>query len=212
MPALSLSATIAGETSLSSPLLSTYATCDGAGNVYTRHSPGAGYTCPPIQEITAEARLGGIFSLPESYPDGSSAGFVDHDGRVYLVAPRRSGVDVVEFAADGSVRAKTRLTDLKMDHLTAWHLAVFKSGEYLLAGQTGKNLRTPFTAVFAADGRLVKEVYEPEDEEARSRAEAGDPKFGPSAFSNRFVSRGDVAAGADGNVYLLHGVSPRSSM
>jgi hypothetical protein len=47
-----------------------------------------------------------------------------------------------------------------------FHLAVFKSGEYLVAGLTGKNSHTPFKAVFAADGRLVKKIYEPEDEEA----------------------------------------------
>jgi hypothetical protein len=63
------------------------------------------------------------------------------------------------------------------------HLAVFKSGEYLAVGLTGTigenapHLRKPFTAVFAADGRLVKKIYEPEDEDARQCAEGGDPKY-----------------------------------
>lgn len=66
---------------------------------------------------------------------------------------------------------------------------------------------TPFTAVFAADGRLSKRLYEPEDEEARQRAESGDPRYtsATTRAGNNFVMSGDVAAGSDGNLYLLHG-------
>jgi hypothetical protein len=53
----------------------------------------------------------------------------------------------------------------------AWHFAVFKSGGYLLLGQTGDHLRTPFTGVFAADGRLAKKIFESEDDDARQEAE-----------------------------------------
>jgi hypothetical protein len=206
IPTVSLKATIAGETPLDRPTLLKSAACDAAGNVYTQRTPGPDDMRPPIQEITAEAKSAGTYRLPDGYAGEVGAGFVAHDGVVYMAVDTRSGIYVQQFARDGSVRAKTKL-QVDSD-VQAWLLAVFKSGEFLLVGQRGKNLRTPFTAVFAADGRLVKEVYEPEDEEARRRAEAGDPKFGPSPFSNRFVSRGDVAAGADGNVYLLHGVSP----
>ena len=70
------------------------------------------------------------------------------------------------------------------------------------------HLRTPFTAVFAAEGRLVKKIYEPEDEDAQQRAEGGDPRYlmccGDSG--NEFVGlNADVTSGSDGNVCLLHG-------
>jgi hypothetical protein len=55
---------------------------------------------------------------------------------------------------------------------------------------------------------LVKEIYEPEDEEARLKAENGDTAYTRSNAGNRFVGFGDVAAGSDGNVYLLRGTSP----
>ncbi len=66
--------------------------------------------------------------------------------------------------------------------------------------------------MYAADGRLVKEIYEPEDEEARQKAEVGDTEYvGVGGnMGNRFVSLGDVAAGSDGNVYLLRRTPPGS--
>lgn len=65
--------------------------------------------------------------------------------------------------------------------------------------------------MFAADGRLVKKIFESEDEEARQKAEGGDEKYALNgmAWGNAFVlAKADVAAGPDGNVYLLHGTSP----
>jgi len=53
------------------------------------------------------------------------------------------------------------------------------------------------TARFAADGRLVKEIYEPEDEEARKKASPTDWSSRPIGIIGGadFVSKGDVAAG-----------------
>ena len=63
-------------------------------------------------------------------------------------------------------------------------------------------------AIRNADGRLVKKIYEPEDEKARLQAEAGDEGYTySSGVGNKFVMLGDVAAASDGNVYLLHGGS-----
>ncbi len=123
---------------------------------------------------------------------------------------------MTELADDGSVKAQTKL---QVDsYLSAQHFAVFKSGEYLVVGfvgtitETAPHLRTPFTAVFGADGHLIKKVYEPEDEDARQHAEGSDTKYFRccSDSGNDFVGlNADVAAGSDGNVYLLHGVYPQ---
>jgi hypothetical protein len=85
---------------------------------------------------------------------------------------------------------------------------VFKDGGYLLIGLAGKDHRTPYTAVFDANGKLVKNIYEPEDEEARQKAEGRDIAYSRSNAGNRFVGLGDVAIGSDGNAYLLRGASP----
>ena len=191
------------------------AICDGAGNVYTRELDQQSSTSKtvfqlPIQKITPTGVLAGTFRVIDAFPEDTNSlgkgGFVDHDGRVYQRAMREDGIYVAGFARDGTVNVKTKL-DAERNLVEPWHLAVFKSGEYLLTGTTGKNNRTPFAAVFAANGQIVKKIYEPEDEEARRKAEMGDARYASSNTGNSFVSSGDVAIGSDGNAYLLHGTS-----
>lgn len=62
--------------------------------------------------------------------------------------------------------------------------------------------------MFDANGKLAKKIYEPEDEEARRRAESGDAEYTRSNAGDRFMGLGDVAAGSDSNVYLLRGTTP----
>jgi len=53
-------------------------------------------------------------------------------------------------------------------------------------------------------------MVEPEDEVARPQAELGDPQYSPccTGSGNKFILDDvDLAAGSDGNVYLLHGAS-----
>jgi hypothetical protein len=152
---------------------------------------------------------GGNFRVADAFPDDviGKAVFVSDDGKVYQVAIALGSVYVVEFAQDGAVKTKTKL-EIDPHLVLPGHFAVFKSGRYLLIGETGKDARTPFTAVFNTDGRLVKKIYEPEDEEGRRKAELGEVEYAPSDIGNRFVSSGDAAVGSDGNVYLLRGASP----
>lgn len=193
--------------------------CDGAGNVYVRHltsePPGQERAALPIRKISPDGNLIGNFRVLDAFPRRSDGGveivgrsvFATTDGRVYQTAVAHDGVYVVEFAQDGSVKAKTKLATGAS--VTPWLLAVFKSGEYLLTATTGTDNLAPFTAVFAADGRLVKTIYEPEDEQARKKASPFDWNSRPigTVGGADFVSRGDVAAGSDGNVYLLHGTA-----
>ena len=90
-----------------------------------------------------------------------------------MLATAKQGNYVVEFAKDGSIKAPVKL---QIDFYWApEHFAVFASGEYLVVGLTGTiiryggdngrasywpNVSTPFTAVFATDGRLVKKIYD----------------------------------------------------
>jgi hypothetical protein len=209
-PVITIKAIAKGEIP-SGPGFTTTAMCDDAGNVYSQpFDPlkGWGADRAPVQEITGAAKPAGRF------PVEGNTFFVRHD-RVYSLAGSKNVSYVVEFVQDGSVRAQTKL---QLDFFVqVFHLAVFKSGEYLVVGligtitETAPHLRTPFTAVFAADGQLVKKIYEPEDEDARQRAEGSDPKYFRccSDSGNEFVAwNADVAAGSDGNVYLMHGNSP----
>ena len=105
----------------------------------------------------------------------------------------------MEFANNGSIKVPVKLqTNF---YWAPEHFGVFPSGEYLVVGLTGTIIRyggddgwasywpsvsTPFTAVFAADGRLVKKIYEPEDEDARQRAEGRDPQYLMGQTGNEF--------------------------
>jgi hypothetical protein len=207
-PVVSVEARSSGVLPVSHSAFIMSAMCDEEGNVYSRpFDPETAWGA--IQEMTGQAKPAGRF------PAKGKTFFV-RDGRVYAVAGSNpGGIAVVEFAQDGSVKAQTKLgVDFFIDVL---HLAVFKSGEYLVVGLTGSltgttpHLRTPFTAVFAADGRLVKKIYEPEDEDASQRAEGSDSKYllCCSDSGNEFVMyKADAASGSDGDVYLLHGTSP----
>lgn len=197
--------------------------CDLAGNVYVRvnrpeDKPGR----QPIVKVTPQGKLGGIFPAPDSIAGAVRGVFVTPDGIVYRLvqgpkgAPPKytdRGYYLLEFAQDGTIRAETKL-ELEPNVVDIWHLAAFKSGEFLVAGAIDHDPRDPFlyrtsfTAVFAHDGRLIKKIYEPEDEEARQRG-AVDWVQGEVQDNNRnFVYAGGTAAGSDGNVYLLRGGYP----
>jgi hypothetical protein len=194
------------------------ATCDGAGNVYVRELDvetsrnRMGPSQLPILEVTPAGTLTRNFRVTDAFAGevfGTGA-YVNRDGGVYQAAIVGDDIYAIEFAQDGSVKARKKL-DVGSRHFTSLSLlAVFTSGEYLLVGESGKAGHIPFTAVFAADGRLLKEIYEPEDEEARKKAEMGDTQYvgAVGSVGNRFVSMSDVAVGSDGNAYLLHGTSP----
>ena len=184
--------------------------CDGSRNVYARPVSVAGgdYFLAPIRAVSQDGKLEGTFNLTKAWPDAIGRGiFVDADGGLYWAAIAPGGVYVVQFAKDGSVKSKTKLET--QGFFDPWHLVVYESGRRLVSGIVGKNQRTPYTAIFESDGKLVKRIYEPEDEDAKKKAEANDTEFTHDAVrGNLFVDHGDISLGSDGNAYLLHGTSP----
>jgi hypothetical protein len=222
--------------------------CDSAGNLYTAQDDTSadeatmkaltaeevGATMRkratlPFQKITPVGTLAGSFGIADVFPGARAVTrhgfFVSAEGKVFQavhVHDRDDSVFVVEFAQDGSVKAKTELQVGPLRGIegvpatpggpvgswaSPWHLAVFKSGEYLLTGAAGKDRLTPFTAVFDANGRMLKKIYEPEDEEARLKTRP-DAYYASSRGGDGgldFLRSGGIAAGPDGNVYLLHG-------
>jgi hypothetical protein len=148
------------------------------------------------------------FNMPNEPSDLAGFDFfVTPAGAVYLAAASFSDESafVIEFAGSG----KSTVIPLNLK-LIPRQIAVFKSGDILVSGTNGELYHTPFTAIFDANGNMIKKIYEPEDENARQRADALDPKFvheGRDA-DNTSVVHGDVAMGADGNAYLLRATSP----
>ena len=163
----------------------------------------------PIKEVTSEGKLTGTFRLAADAGAGRGI-FVDTRGTVYQAGNGPGGgLYVFEFAKDGLVKSQTKLETGTGAYIDPYHVAVFESGRFLVSGESGKDLRTPYTALFEANGKLAKQINEAEDEDAGRKAELGDVKFTHNAESgNMFDEFGDVTLGSDGNVYLLHGTSP----
>jgi hypothetical protein len=231
IPFVNVKAAAAGEMPLPTPTSTVMvgrATCDNEGDVYTRlfdpEEPKTSFHAP-IEELTPDGRLAGNFPAEDAFQGHAvaEAFFVHPTGTVYELFVHDRVYEVVQFGHDGSVKARTKLElDVQSAQVQAWQLTVFKSGEYLLAGLTlkdpngqfpegwaasGLHYHTPFTAIFGADGRIIKKIYEPEDEESRERSETGDPAYASQITyeGNNFVTLGDAAIGPDGNAYLLRG-------
>ncbi|MGA8737050.1 MAG: hypothetical protein WB558_24255 [Terriglobales bacterium] len=192
--------------------------CDANGNVYARKYDvsvyGSAFERAPVQEIGADGRLSVSFGVPDALPDASvSDFFVASDGRVYLLASAREaeppgyGAYVLRFAANGALESKIRVDT--EERFSPVHIGVFKSGEILITGRQGKMNYAPFTGVFSSTGGLIKTIFEPEDEDLRLRAQAGDEDvLAHSNFGNEAVDLGSVAAGSDGNMYVMRRTSP----
>lgn len=190
-----------------------YAVCDQEGAIYTQPFPDdtvgrQEFYHAPIQKITPGLKSTQMFRF-----DSEDRAFFVQQDTLYVLASATHSYSVLEFAKDGSITTQTKLLGIDV-FLDPSRLAVFKSGEYLVVGLTGSigetspHLRTPFTGVFARDGHLLKRIYEPEDEDARQRAEGGDPQYLRccSESGNEFVGwNADATSGSDGNIYLLHG-------
>jgi hypothetical protein len=193
--------------------------CDEDGNIYVRpyvsQSKAARSSFEsPVQRIKPDGNLGEVFKNSTLEGEKLAATEIDlnAEGGVYQVGwtqDKDHDVYVTSFAKDGSVKARTKLeTEFFQPH----HLAVFKSGEFLLSGTKGKDQHTPYTAVFSPDGKLLEEVVEPEDKEIESKAKSGEKgyvlKESPNFFGNIAVTLGGAVSGADGNVYLGRATSP----
>lgn len=190
--------------------------CDDRGDIYVRFMDADmnrmhhGITKIPIEKINFDGSLVATFHVTDAFADISGKDFfVNGDGQVYQAGFMPDGaVYVVEFAAGGSLKSKIRL---ESTGFIPYQITAFKSGEFLLSGTAGlSNGHRPFTGVFDASGKLIKEIYEPEDEDSRRRAEAGELDFVPDGTNsgNAFVWHGDAALGSDGNAYLLRAASP----
>ncbi len=139
-PAVSIRASSKGEVPADHSAIVRSAMCDGAGNVYSRP-----YRLEKVWEavrahppsIAPGEEPAGNFLVTYALPNGAESGtfFLQGDRVPVPVASKNGELYVVEFAHDGSVRARTRLElNVFVDVL---HLAVFESGEFLVVGLTG---------------------------------------------------------------------------
>ena len=188
--------------------------CDSDGNLYLR-SESAGVTA--IRKLNAKGERVALYE-PSTNPDvkvgGTGYFSVTPDGELYALAFATNELTryVLVFKSDGTYKTK-----IKLDPGFYWipsALAVFPNGNLLVTGQEydrdPKKPKLPFTGVFRADGKLLKELNLEDDNAIQDMAAAQDSRVvSPTVpTSNRAVSWSQIEAAKDGNLYLMRWLSP----
>lgn len=195
--------------------------CDDDGNVYFRnyHSTGPHPAMEPVHKLDPRGDPKATFSLPsdpeyQMYGTGAVDFAIGKHGEVYLLTvaliDKRVANVILRFGSDGTLKSRVRLEpDFKVDRFD-----VFDSGEFLVTGteretKTFPNPHGVYTAVFDAQGNLVKKVVLPEDQKYSEAADRGDTEFvEPGEGGNFAVERGMVTRAMDGNLYLMRWATP----
>lgn len=183
--------------------------CDDNGNLFIRPTNLADSnqdrkSSLPVLKITSSGSRAGEYRVTDISPNFKVIDFfVSGDGEVFQAARSDEELDIYVISYPANSEAKA--VRLETEYFIPYQIAVFRTGDFLLSGVRGDHDRTPYTAVFDAKGRLIKTIYEAEDDDAQRRAEKGEANYKPdnSNYGNYFVTHGDAALGSDGNVYLL---------
>jgi len=159
----------------------------------------------PILRLSAQVVLeaefdttGALVNIYAVRPDGGVA-MVRIDGPTNVVD---------NFGPDGTRQSTVRLDRPPITFFPA-QIAVFRSGEILLAGPQYHPGFKASTAVYDPTGHLVKQFVLDGDAEIERAIEVGDARYTREPRgSNDPVSRSVVIAGDDGFVYLMRATSP----
>jgi hypothetical protein len=197
--------------------------CDAKENLYVRGYQAGDLLAAPVVKFSREARREAVFAL-RSAPGFEKAGdavdfAVAPNGDVLLLVNKTEKErGVVRFREDGKFDRYMPLTD----SFDPNHIAVFASGEILIAGlrfsaDNPDAPGEPVTAIFDRTGRHLTDVklegdvsfssretsqkgHEKEEKEAD-----GKPQGSPPSEEDRYlpVSLGSAVSADDGNIFLM---------
>lgn len=187
--------------------------CDEAGNIYLRTDS---EPQSAIHKLNSKGESVALYQTASSTMKIDVASYfdVDPDGREVreLVYPHEINRYVFVYSADGELKSTVKL-DPGFPFMPS-KLVGFASGEYLVSGLEYDQDKTaamwPFTGIFAADGRLLKELKLEDDNTLRDMAASGDTRVANPGHpgSNRAVSGSEVETAGDGNAYLMRWTNP----
>jgi hypothetical protein len=187
--------------------------CDDAGNIYLRTDS---EPQSAIHKLNSKGESIALYQATSSTMKVDVASYfdVDADGReLYeLVYPHEINRYVFVYGANGELKSSVKL-EPGFPFMPS-KLAAFASGQYLVSGLEYDRDKTaamwPFTGIFAADGRLLKEVALEDDQTLHDMAASGDARVANPGRpgSNRAVSGSEVEIGGDGNAYLMRWTNP----
>jgi hypothetical protein len=185
--------------------------CDSDGNLYFR-----GDGVDPIHKLNSKGEHLALFqasSNTDKKIDFTGYFALALDGDLYqLVFPHEFDRYLFVYKSDGTFKSA-----IKLNPGFVWSphaLAVFPSGQLLVAGSEYDHDRSaaqwPFTAIFAADGNLLKEVKLEDDDTLHDMAASGDARVSSPIIpnGNRAVDLSQIEMAADGNAYLMRWTNP----
>jgi hypothetical protein len=188
--------------------------CDGDGNLYLG-SESTGVRA--IRKLNPKGELVALFD-PSSNPDVQvqvTGNFsVSVDGEPHVLGFLTKGISryVLVFKSDGTYKG-----NIKLDPGFPWipaSLGVFSNESLLVTGEAYDRDRNapmlPFTGIFRADGKLLKELNLEGDDSIHDMAVAHDPRVmsTTNARSNHAIGWSQIEPAKDGNLYLMRWLSP----
>jgi hypothetical protein len=188
--------------------------CDEDGNFYF---PKQIVEMPAIHKLNPKGRTIASFE-PSAKPDVpvnvTPWYAVERDGGNLYQLVLTQGPDkyIYVYKSDGRFKSAVKLEAGFM--FQASKLATFPNGEFLISGDkfdTDKRAAIwPFTGIFAADGRLIKQVDLEDDTSLHDMAAAGDNRVvrAEAPQSNLAINFGALEVGEDGNAYLMRWTNP----
>ena len=190
--------------------------CDSQENLYLRTFDGQFLSQEktlraPIQQLERNGTITKQFAVSEAGSElGAGPFFVAVDGQVSQIAwaAGQKRLQLIVFSRNGDLTEKVEIES----EIEPYQVARYRSGEILLTGLEFKaDMNKPFTGLFSPNGKLIREISFAEDHQLEDSATRGDEDFtSPNSpyQGNLAVEYGDIAAGTDGNIYLMRRTSP----
>jgi len=179
--------------------------CDEQGRSYVKLVKPVPGMVGPLFRLSSKGLLeaefdteGAVMNLYAVRPNGGVA-MVHLDGATKVVD---------NFAPDGKRESVVRLERPPIPFFPM-QIAVFRSGEMLIAGAQYHPGYKASTAIYDPTGHLVKQFVLEGDAEIERAIEVGDARYTSApAAGNEAVSRSVAITGDDGFVYLMRPTSP----
>ena len=181
--------------------------CDEHGRSYVKLAkPGRGMIGPLLRlsrkgELEAEFDTSGeLVNIYAARPNGGVA----------MLHMEENGITKVvdNFSPNGTRESAVRL-DQPPIRFFPMQIAVFPTGEILVAGLQYHPGYKASTAIYDSTGHLLKQLALDGDLEIEHRIDAGDPKYaGSEQERNREISQSLAITADDGLVYLMRATSP----
>jgi hypothetical protein len=179
--------------------------CDDQGRSYVKLSIGKSGMVGPMLRLSAKGMLEAEFDTSGALLNVFA---VRPNGGIAMVQVDNGAKSVINFGPDGKRESVVPLDRPPIPFFPN-QIAVFRSGEILVAGVQYHPGYKASTAVYDPAGHLVKQFALGGDAEIEHAIELGDARYAQSpGQGNRYIGESVAITGDDGFVYLMRATSP----